>query len=197
MGLSLILSEKSVLRPQRDLLHMDQKHVLCLRYVPVWCFRRLKRQQRRTIEPSCLVGMVIECRSALADQHWTVRDHFWTKFCHHLLGPNVIANPYDCCSSVEQKISFEKCLSCSGLRTITGVTKICSKNVLLTFPLNELVTLYFKTAHIEGSLPKRQLVECSILWCNNVAKHHLHRRRLTCFYICFSTPPTDSTSLLV
>ncbi len=43
---------------------------------------------------------------------------------------------------------------------------------------------------IEASLLTWQLVECSTLWCNSVAKHLLHR---ACFYIaaCLA-PPTDS-----
>ncbi len=39
---------------------------------------------------------------------------------------------------------------------------------------NFLVSL--KTAYIEASLPKLQFVECTTLWCNNVAKHRLRRR---------------------
>ncbi len=45
-----------------------------------------------------------------------------------------------------------------------------------------------KTAYIEGSLPKRQLVECDTLWCNNVDKQ---KKINAWFYIaaCLA-PPT-------
>ncbi len=38
---------------------------------------------------------------------------------------------------------------------------------------NSKLSCYSKTAYIEGSQPKRQLVECATLWCNSVAKHRL------------------------
>ncbi len=41
-----------------------------------------------------------------------------------------------------------------------------------------------KTAYIEGSLPKPQLVHCSTLWHNSVDKHRLCRSSFSaCFYI--------------
>ncbi len=42
--------------------------------------------------------------------------------------------------------------------------------------------------YIEASLPKQQLVECTTLWCNSVAKHLRRRRSRLLLHHCLVSP---------
>ncbi len=55
-----------------------------------------------------------------------------------------------------------------------------------------------KTAYIEGILTKRQLLECSTLWCNSVDKiRSTEEDQRLLQHCCLFSPPTDSTALPV
>ncbi len=64
-------------------------------------------------------------------------------------------------------------LTCKTLKTLYNK----NKHPVSFRTQNFVVSL--KTAYIEGSLPKWQLLQCSTLWCNRMNKHRLHRFRST------------------